>query len=140
MTRNILDKDGNIIGELTLPDETSEEAWAEKLGVYSYVAPALTTQQIVDQKIQRAIDFGVSVIKSAATDNVIAGITQAGKTREVSDYLSDLERYLRSGSLYAALGSLEEMIAGEIPEDIQTWVSVERLTNVQSKIKSFLGI
>lgn len=140
MTRDILDSQGNIIGELTLPDETTEEVWAEKLGMYSYVKPNPTIQQIIDMKIENSINFGLSIIKSAATSNVLAGITTAGKTREVSDFLSNVERYLRSGSLYAAIAEIDDLIAAEIPPDISTWVSVERLTAVKVKIKEFLGI
>lgn len=35
MTRNILDYSGNILGELTLPDETTEEQWITALSMYS---------------------------------------------------------------------------------------------------------
>lgn len=33
-TRDILDYYGNIIGQLTLPDETSEEEWTYQLSTY----------------------------------------------------------------------------------------------------------
>lgn len=36
MTRDILDKDDNIIGELTLPDDTPEEVWTTQLALYKY--------------------------------------------------------------------------------------------------------
>lgn len=34
MTRDILDDQNNVIGQLTLPDETSEVEWEEKLRTY----------------------------------------------------------------------------------------------------------
>lgn len=139
-TRNILDKDGNIIGEMTLPDETTEEEWLDKLTPYAYVKPNLTLQQVIDTKVSASIVFGLEIIKNAATENVITGITAANKTREVSDYLANLERYLRSGSLYAAISEIDDLMALEIPEDISTWVSIEKLNNTKLKIQKFLGL
>lgn len=136
--RDIHDQDGNKIGEIELPSGTSEERWAEALAPYAPPTPP-TLQQIIDAKLAASMRFGLQVIKEAASENIITGITQAGKTREVSDFLSDVERYLRSGSLYAAADKLGELAAGEIPEDIQTWVSAERLKAVESKINAYLG-
>lgn len=140
MTRDILDKHGNVIGALTLPDETTEDVWAEKLGIYSYVAPPKTMAQIVDAKILASIAFGFQVIKEAAAENVMAGITQAGKTREVSDYLAALERYLRSGSLYAAIQEIDDLKADtQRPSDVAEFVTNDRLQNTRNKISTYLG-
>lgn len=46
-TRNILDSLGNIIGELTLPDETTEPQWTSALAVYSTVNPVPTAPAIL---------------------------------------------------------------------------------------------
>lgn len=143
MTRDILDKDGNVMGQLTLPDETTEEGWAAALSIYSAgpaAPPSLTLQEIIQRKIAAAIQFGNQFIVDAATENVIQGITQAGKTKEVSDFLSAIVRYLREGSLYAALAEIDFLVANGIPEGISPWVTVDKLQAAKIRIQIFLGI
>lgn len=101
---------------------------------------APTMEEIVQLKISTAIQFGNKVIVDASTANVLQGITQAGKTKEVSDFLRSLGRYLREGSLYAALVEIDALISQGVPEDIQTWVSADKLNGAKLKIQTFLGI
>lgn len=46
MTRNIYDKDGNIIGTLTLSDGASEEEWSRLLNEYATDASTITWEKI----------------------------------------------------------------------------------------------
>lgn len=98
-----------------------------------------TMQEIVFSKINDAIVFGNQMIIQAAVENVLLGITQAGKTKDVSDFLSNLQTYLRSGSLYAAMAEIDTLKAGEIPADLSTWVNVTRLNNYKTQIQTFLS-
>lgn len=98
-----------------------------------------TTQDIVTAKINDAIVFGNQIIIQAAVENVLLGITQAGKTKEVSDFLDNLQMYLRSGSLYAAITEIDTLVAGDIPSDITTWVNVDRLNQYKTQINTYLG-
>lgn len=98
-----------------------------------------TIQEIVFSKINDAIVFGNQMIIQAAVENVLLGITQAGKTKDVSDFLSDLQTYLRSGSLYAALYEIDTLKAGTIPSDLSTWVNVTRLDSYKAQIQAFLA-
>lgn len=54
-------------------------------------------------KLDAAMQFGKALIVEVALNNIQAGITQAGKTRAVSDYTQKLQNYLVTGSLYAAI-------------------------------------
>lgn len=103
----------------------------------SSFAPSIS--EIIQAKINASITFGNKVIVEAATGNVIAGITQAGKTREASDFLAKLERYLRSGSLYAAMQEIDDLIANGIPDDLTAFITPDRLTAVRTQIATFLG-
>lgn len=83
MIRNILDKNGNIIGELELPDETSEAEWEFQLGSYicedivppkilpdvtpRQIRQALTLTGITEQQIDEAINSFPEPIKTMAT-------------------------------------------------------------------------
>lgn len=61
-TRNILNYLGDVIGQLELPDGTSEEIWAEKLAVYA-VAPATPIiADVTPRQIRQALILsGVSI-------------------------------------------------------------------------------
>lgn len=101
---------------------------------------APTAQEIIALKISAAIQFGNQIIVDATTTNVLQGISQAGKTKEVSDFLADLGRYLKEGSMYAAIDEIDRLVALGIPEDITTWVTLAKLAAVKLKIQTFLGI
>src|ERR1700744_2478724 len=102
MIVDILDSLGNIIGELELPDGTDPSVIAEKLAIYTYKNPTPTVKDIVSNAITNAATFGYELTVQFATENVIAGITPAGKTQAVADYVLNLNYYLKTGSLYAA--------------------------------------
>lgn len=139
-TRDVVDYQGNVLGQLSMPEGTSEEAWAHALSPYAKPPVVPTLAQVISSKLQSASDFGAQIIFDAKVGNVAQGITQAGKTKEVSDYLHDIGRYLNEGSLYAAVAALEEMALAEIPQNVQPFVTAERLTATKNKIQDFLGI
>lgn len=97
-------------------------------------------REIISGKINDASVFGRTLILDAAVENVEMGITQAGKTREVADYCADVQRYLESGSLYAALSKIEEMISLGVPQNLAPFITEERLLNYKSKIEAYLQI
>lgn len=57
MTRQILDSEGNVIGELTLPDETTEEEWQVKLAEFAYVKPVPVEElkDVTPRQIRQAL-------------------------------------------------------------------------------------
>ena len=59
----------------------------------------LDPEAYIKHKIESSISFGNSLIVEYATANVLIGITQAGKTREVVDYFQEIVRYIQTGSL-----------------------------------------
>lgn len=98
-----------------------------------------TIQEIVTLKINNAIVFGESLIVQAAVENVLLGITQANKTKEVSDYLSNLQMYLRSGSLYAAITEINNLKNAGLPSELSPWVTTARLNAYITQIQAFLS-
>lgn len=140
MTRNILNYNGICIGTLSLPDETTEDQWTDVLAIYAAPPPMPTLQQIVEAKLEAAIAFGTKMVTDAATQNVIDGVTAAGKYKDVSDFLQNLGRYLREGSLLAAIDEITLLTETDIPETVQPFVTAEKLIAAQGRIQSFLGI
>jgi hypothetical protein len=70
-----------------------------------------TVTQQVNLQINNAITFGMQLLVQYATQNVLAGITQAGQTIPVATYLQNLQYYLSTGSLYAGITELNNLIA-----------------------------
>lgn len=99
-----------------------------------------TLQEIIQGKVSSASTFGQNMIVSAAVENIALGITQAGKTKEVSDYCDGLQRYLQTGSLYAAIQEIDNLIAAVPPASLSPFITVERLNSYRAKITAFLGI
>lgn len=78
-TRNILNHLGNIIGELTLPDETTEDQWTSALLPYTVNNPSIQPLANLTTTTKTATD---SVTTSSATPSTIGTMTiipEAGK-------------------------------------------------------------
>lgn len=92
-TRNILNNLGNVIGELTLPDETTEDQWTSALAPYalSNVSNPVSMQTIATTTVSAS----GATTTSSSTPSTIGGMTiiapVAGK------YIANF-----SGSIYTA--------------------------------------
>jgi hypothetical protein len=61
-TRDILNYLGEKIGEMTLPDDTTEAVWAEKLAMYAAPPPSQPIVEITPRQIRTALVMsGVSL-------------------------------------------------------------------------------
>lgn len=70
-TRNIRDSLGNVIGQLELPDGTSEAVWTQTLALYS-----ATISQSVASRIATTIASATSTVTtSSSSESVISGMT-----------------------------------------------------------------
>lgn len=72
MARDILDWQGNVIGELELPEGTSEEVWTQKLAVYAMAPAAPIIKDVTPRQIRQALILsGVSMASiDAALDTL----------------------------------------------------------------------
>lgn len=102
--------------------------------------PQLDMEAVIKLKIQSAILFGQKLLDDFATENVLAGITQAGKTGAVSDTLHKLSHYVGSGSLYEALNEIARLIVNGLDPNLAPFVTVARLTDYSNRIRQYLGI
>lgn len=99
-----------------------------------------TIQEMVSTNINNAVIFGNKLINDAIVENVLLGITQLGKTKEVADYLHKLSHYLTTGSLYAAINEIDTLIAAGLPGNLSPFVTLSRLNNYKSQIQGYLGL
>lgn len=106
------------------------------------------TQDVTDfintENIKRivtsAIIFGEKIMLQFVAENISFGITQAGKTKDVSDYLSNIQRYIQTGSLYEVISEIEFLIDEGLPSDLSPFITESRLNSFKGKITSYLGI
>lgn len=78
-TRNVLDSIGNIIGTLTLPDDTTEDQWTKALSPYALINPPPPTPTIIGTNNKTASG---QVTTSSSTSSVVGGMSDmptAGK-------------------------------------------------------------
>lgn len=102
----------------------------------------LTTVQIYTGIILAAIAFGQQIIIEFAVANVLAGITQAGKTQAMIDYSSNLYTCLSTGSLYAAIDEINIMIADTSDDKVNLYpfITNDILTMYKNQIQAYLGL
>jgi hypothetical protein len=75
--RNILDYNGNIIGELSLPDTATEQDWANALAPYAIKQP-ITPTSVTPRQIRQALVLnGVSL---SSIDSALAALPDPIKT------------------------------------------------------------
>ena len=142
MIQNILDKNGNVIGTLEVPDGTDQNTVTSLLALYTYTPPVSTPSQSIQLAIQAAISFGNNLVVQYAAANVLSGITQSGQTIAVATYLQPLAYLLNAGSLYAAISTINTMIADTSSNkaNLAPFVTNNILYTYLNIIQSYLGI
>lgn len=130
-TRDILDFNGNIIGEISFPDNTPEIVWKGALS--AYLQPPTSPLDMVQQRITSAQDFGASLITEIAAENVLLGIT----TQQVTQLLAQnavLIAALQTGSLYTAIQLIQQL-----PPD-NLFITPDRVSRYVSMLQTYLGV
>lgn len=141
MIEDILDVNGNVIGQIELPDDSTSDQIAAALAIYTYQIPIVPVAQVVANSISAAATFGNQLIFQFAANNVLTGITQAGKTIPVALYLQTLGYYLRSGSLYAAITEIQNLIAdtSDAKAALSPFITNAILYNYMNQIQVYLN-
>jgi hypothetical protein len=151
--RNILDYQGNIIGQLELPDGTSDEMWAEKLAPYAKAPPTPQEVQykILDVTIQERKIFCDQLMAQFKKENILAGINvpqglwmhQRVRAWETNfpgtpTMTVDILNMVVSGDVELATLAL---IYGTPDDMSQTyhWMSQARLNTLIGRLKAYLG-
>lgn len=79
MIRDILNYLNQKIGELELPDDTSEQIWQEKLAPYKIAPPSLEqiSEVILEKTIEERITWAKAMLQKFKKRNVSLGINGA---------------------------------------------------------------
>lgn len=133
IVRDILDPNGNIIGQLTLPDGTPEDIWIIKLAEYSTLQADLPIEIKIKNKILAAMDFGKNLIAEYAASNILSKF-KIEQIQYIVQQTMAVQIALNTGSLYVALDELSK-----IPID-DLIITIDHITEFRHKIQDYLGI
>ena len=97
------------------------------------ISPSLKVQEV----IENAIYYGGRLLVEFAAENVLLGITQAGKTSEVMDKLAFVNDAISTGSLYEAIYRIK---AVPVEDYDSTFITIGRLVLFVNKIEAYLGL
>ena len=143
-----IDQNGNTYDSLVQIDNIVPQpgiGWTFDNVNWNPPTPIPTSQTLVDiytAVVQNAINFGQALIVQFATQNVMAGITQSGKTQAMLNYCSNLYVCLSSGSLYAAIDGLNTMITdtGSDKTNLSPFITNNILYAYMNQIQAYLKI
>lgn len=102
---------------------------------FSSAIPNLNIKEIYTNKVSKAISESTKMMTEIAADNILLGITQAGKTKLIADTLKDVIRYCQSGSLYEAINELDRIT---ITADMAPFLTEEKKLEMKDKIVSII--
>lgn len=104
-TRDILNYLGQKIGELSLPDDSSETDWANALAAYSQ--PPKPIKDIIVDRLKDYKKSAAQLVDELKADNTLAGITVA-QSAEMFDNFGDVLAMLREGAFPTAIYRLQQ--------------------------------
>lgn len=135
-TRDILNSRGEVVGQMSLPDGTSEEVWQEKLS--RYLTPDIPSPlEQAKQKVEEAKVFGKKISDDFIAENLLLGITQLGLTNHVRKTLQEVKDALETGSIYDAITEIKNLNSEDFDETILT---ENRILLFRRKIEQWLGV
>lgn len=120
-TRNILNYQGSIIGQISLPDGTDEKTWSTILAVYAQ--PPTPIKVIIIDKLIDYQKVSDELVNSLKADNTLAGITTAQSAQMFDDF-GDVLQMLREGAFPTAVYRLQQKApSGFVTQDmINNWI------------------
>lgn len=137
---------GYLVIEKNPLTETEQTAVQTYYNGLTQAGELAKSQPSLAQRIQASISlaaaYGSNLSVEYATSNVLQGITQAGKTQIVADYLRNLAYYLSNGSLYAAIAEINLLIADttDAKTAVAPYVTNSILYIYLNKIQTYLQI
>lgn len=141
-TRDVIDSTGATIGQLTLPDETTEDQWSDALSHYTFVPTPPTQDQRIQAAVNEAVKLGKSILVQQASVNVQMGINQSGLQQEFMDYVHEFIHAMLIGSLYQGINLLNGYISDTSDEKtaLSPFITNDRLTGIKNQLEAYLGV
>lgn len=89
----------------------------------------------IEQVVLKAIQFGQKLSSEFIAENIMLGITQANKTKEVRNALNEVFNALQTGSLYDAIDEAKAVVYRD-----NVFITDARLISFINKIETYLGL
>lgn len=129
MIRDILNANNEVIGQLTLPDDTPEEIWQEKLAEYLPKPPAVVAP--IDQ-VKLNMKFGRLLIAEFGSEEE-PNLLDTDQTAALIGMLGPVQMMLMTGAIATAMAYLQNM-------DFTGVLSQELINLYVAKMQSYLGV
>jgi hypothetical protein len=123
---------------IIFPEELTQQQIDDLSALVNNHSTEPSSEDIAGYKIREATVFGETILKQFTIENVLMGISQAGKTRQLSDYCHKLAHYVSTGSLYAAIEQIDAMILAGLDETLEPFITEARLLEYKAQIQAFL--
>lgn len=82
--------------------------------------------------------FGENIMDEYAAENMVTGITAAGKSEAVLDYFDDVMQALKTGSLDVVIRKLSAKLTAGVPAELSPFVTEFKIQQMISRIVRFL--
>lgn len=106
-----------------------------KTNINTWVATKVAPATQAGKRVKKAIKNVNELIKRFASENIVMGITQAGKTKLIADALKDVHYYAQTGSLYECLTAID---AVDITPEMAPFLTSERRTQLKTDLINIL--
>ena len=140
MKKFIYDDEGNEIGFVEVPDHYEEHLATDSAAAHITTLPPKTPEELAKAAIIEAMEFGSEMMLNFSKENVLLGISQAGKTKPVLDFLLEVKTAMDTGSLYAAIAEIDSLISAGLPAELEPFITEDRLTTFKRNIQAYLKI
>lgn len=142
MIVDILDNAGNVIGSLTLPDDTPDEVVQAQLSLYIYQPPQPNQIDLVTNAVTNAMKFCSNLIKQFASENQIMGIAASGLSAQLVLYLHDCIHALLLGNVFEVIALLDSYIqdTSDAKAALYPFITNTRLESYKNQVQTYLGI
>ena len=117
-------------------EEIRQYKQSKKVIFNSWSAQKTEYQTLADKKVKKAIKGANNLINNFCAENIVMGITQAGKTKLLADTLRDVFYYAQTGSLYECLSSLSSV---QITAEMSPFLTEARKLELQQKLSNLLS-
>ena len=156
-TRDILNYQGDVIGQMNLPDDTTEEVWAAKLAPFAKAPPSEEEQfvQALSRTVAQSRIWADEIIEEFKKENLAYFIT-SGTSNDLAIMISlHVHHRLRAvpvtiGGVSFVIDVMNLVISGDLetafvvlsymtPDDMSMpyhWFNQERIDSLKSKISS----
>jgi hypothetical protein len=126
-----------ILPQIQYPNQVIEPGYI-LFGLNFSPPPAtqLPPQQQYEIMVQNAILGFNQIMVQYVAQNIMLGITQAGKTELIADALQTVQRYGQSGSLYAAITALE---AVQLTPEMEPYLDATIVANLIAQTQAVIA-